>query len=191
MSLSSSAPSTPGSVSSTVSEVSYQGSPIPSSPHRVSWIEDGVWLPPPRPSSLLRPPSLEPDSLSISSIEEDLECPQPNPSSHYPSAQRLADKVLHRFSAVGQALGGLVCQKKRLANRVQELSERRGEHFGDAVKGFVETTLKRGPDPGGVTVLLQEVRSSLTSVRETLLDCQDIQGILDSITDLNDLEIGG
>ncbi|XP_076590935.1 ras and Rab interactor 2 isoform X2 [Chaetodon auriga] len=186
-----STPSTPGSINSTVFEQQHHGSPVPQSPHRVSWIEDGVWLPPPRPSSFLQPPSLELDSLSISSIEEELESPSPSPTPHHPPAHRLADKVIHRLSAVGQALGGLVCQKKRLTNRVQELSERKGGMFAEAVKGFVEMTLKRGADPGGVTgsEFLQEVRSSLTSLRETLLDCQEIQTLLDSITDFNDAEI--
>lgn len=173
-------------------ELQHHGSPVPQSPHRVSWIEDGVWLPPPRPNSLLHPPSLELDSLSISSIEEEQESQTPSPTPHHPSAHRLADKVIHRLSAVGQVLGGLVSQKKRLTNRVQELSERKGGAFAEAVKGFVETTLKRGADPDGVrgSEFLQEVRSSLTSLRETLLDYPEIQALLDSTTDINDSEIG-
>ncbi|KAM4589334.1 ras and Rab interactor 2 [Fundulus diaphanus] len=166
-------------------------SPVPQSPHRVSWIEDGVWLPPPRPSSFLTPPSLELDSLSISSIEEEQETQIASTTPHHPSAHRLADKVIHRLSAVGQALGGLVSQKKRLTNRVVELSERKGTAFGEAVKGFVEMTLKGGSDPSGLTgaEFLQEVRSSLSSLREILLDYPDIQAILDSLTDLTDSEI--
>lgn len=113
--------------------------------------------------------------------------PLPVTSSHYPAAQRLADKVMHRFSAVGQALGGLVCHRKRLTNRVQELSERRGEPFAEAVRSFLETSLKKKSEPWGLTALLQEVRSQLTSLRETLLDCADIQALLD---ELNDSEIG-
>lgn len=180
-----------GSLTSLGSDVQH-GSPVPTSPHRVSWIEDGVWLSPPRPSSLLQPPSLEPDSLSISSIEEEQEFQTLSSSSHHPSAHRLADKVINRLSAVGQALGGLVCQKKRLINRVQELSEKKGGSFADSVKGFVETTLKKGIDSDGArgTEFLQEVRSSLTSLREALLDYPEIQTLLDSITDLNDTEIG-
>lgn len=146
-----------------------------------------MWLPPPRSSLHLHPPSLEADSLSISSVEEEPESPLPVASLHYPTAQRLADKVMHRFSAVGQALGGLVCHRKRLTNRVQELSERRGEPFADAVRSFLETTLKKKSEPWGLTALLQEVRSQLTSLRETLLDSADIQATLD---ELNDLEIG-
>lgn len=170
----------------------HHGSPVPQSPHRVSWIEDGVWLPPPRPSSLLQPPSLELDSLSISSIEEEQEYQTPSPNTHHPSAHRLADKVINRLSAVGQVLGGLVCPKKRLNNRVQEMSERKGGAFAEAVKGFVEMTLKKGTESSGVTgsEFLQEVRSSLTSLRETLLDYQEIQVMLDGITDMNDSEIG-
>ncbi|XP_071352466.1 ras and Rab interactor 2 isoform X2 [Trachinotus anak] len=190
-SLTPSTPPTPRSLNSAASELQHHGSPVPQSPHRVSWIEDGVWLPPPRPSSLLQPPSPDLDSLSISSIEEEQESQMPNPTPHHPSAHRLADKVIHRLSAVGQALGGLVSQKKRLTNRVQELSERKGGSFAEAVKGFVEMTLKRGAEPDGVmgSEFLQEVRSLLTSLRETLLDSPEIQALLDSITDLSDPEI--
>ncbi|XP_051253300.1 ras and Rab interactor 2 isoform X2 [Dicentrarchus labrax] len=190
-SIPSSTPSTPGGLNSTSFELQHHGSPIPQSPHRVSWIEDGVWLPPPRPSSLLQPPSLELDSLSISSIEEEQELQVQSPNLHHPSAHRLADKVINRLSAVGQALGGLVSQKKRLTNRVQELSDRKGGAFAEAVKGFVEMTLKKGAEPGGVrgSEFLQEVRLSLTSLRETLLDYPEIQALLDSISDLNDSEI--
>ncbi len=83
-------------------------------------------------------------------------------------------------------------QKKRLTNRVLELSERKGGAFAEAVKGFVETTLKRGTDPDRVrgTEFLQEMRSSLTSLREMLLEYPEIQALLDSITDINDAEIG-
>ncbi|CAJ1066224.1 NAD-dependent protein deacetylase sirtuin-2 [Xyrichtys novacula] len=186
-----STPSTPGGSNRTSFELQPHGSPVPQSPHRVSWIEDGVWLPPPRPSSLLQPPSTELDSLSISSIEEEQESQTQCPASHHQSAHWLADKVMNRLSAVGQALSGLVSQKKRLTNRVQELSERKGSGFAEAVKGFIEVTLKRGAEPGGVmgSEFLQEVRSSLTSLREMLLDYSDIQVLLDSMTDINDSEI--
>lgn len=116
----------------------------------------------------------------------------PSATPHHQSAHRLADKVIHRLSAVGQALGGLVCQKKKLINRVQELSEKKGGSFAENVKEFVEMTLKKGVDPDGVTgaEFLQEVRSSLTSLREKLLDYPEIQALLESITDLSDAEIG-
>ncbi|XP_054651276.1 ras and Rab interactor 2 isoform X2 [Dunckerocampus dactyliophorus] len=181
-----------GSLPPSTTELQNRGSPGPQSPHRVSWIEDGFWLPPPtRPSSSLHPPSPELDSLSISSIEEEQEHRPPSPMSHHPSAHRLADKVINRLSAVGQALGSLVCQKRRLTNRVLELSDRKRGPFATAVKEFVEVTLQRGTDPGGFTgsEFLQEVRSLLTSLRETLLDYPDIQALLDSMTDLSDSEI--
>ncbi|KAM4566720.1 ras and Rab interactor 2 isoform 1-T1 [Odontesthes bonariensis] len=183
-----STPSTPGN---TTPELQRHSSPVPQSPHRVSWIENGFWLPPPRRSSFLQPPSLELDSLSISSIEEEQESQMPSPTPHHPSAHRLADKVMHRLSAVGQALGGLVNQKKKLTNRVIELSERKSGAFAGAVKGFVETMLKGGTDPSRATgsEFLQEVRSSLTSLRETLLDYPEIQILLENIADLNDSEI--
>ncbi len=93
---------------------------------------------------------------------------------------------------MGQALGGLVCPKKRLINRVQELSEKKSGVFAEAVKEFVDMTLKRGAEPAEATGLefLQEVRSSLTSLRDTLLNYQEIHAMLDSITDLSDSEIG-
>ncbi|KAM3875288.1 ras and Rab interactor 2 [Diretmus argenteus] len=185
-----STPSIPGTFTGSV-ELQTHGSPVPQSPHRVSWIEDGVWLPPPRPPSLLRPPSLELDSLSISSIEEEQDSQMSSPAPYHPSTHRLADKVKNRLSAVGQAIGGLVCQKKRLTNRVLELSERRSGEFTEALRGFVDTTLRGQVDPSGLTgaEFLQEVRSSLTALRDTLLDCQDIQALLDSMTDTPDWEI--
>lgn len=186
-----STPSSPQALSGSVFDRQRSGSQAPPSPHRVSWIEDGVWLPPPRPSSLLLPPSLELDTLSISSIEEEQESPTSNINAHVPSAQSLASKVVHRLSVVGQALGGLVCQKKRLTNRVQELSGRRAEPFSEAVKEFVEMTLRSGGNHDGALEFLQGVRSSLTSLREILLECQEIQALLDSITDISDAEIGG
>ncbi|XP_061538480.1 ras and Rab interactor 3 isoform X2 [Phycodurus eques] len=173
-------------------ELRNRGSPGPQTPHRVSWIEEGFWLPPAqRPSSLLQPPSPELDSLSVSSIEEEPEDQSPSPVAHHPSAHRLADKVIHRLSAVGQALGSLVCQKKRLTNRVLDLSEKKLGSFADAVREFVEATLQRDPVPGGLTgsEFLLEVRSSLTSLRETLLDYTDIQALLNSMADLSDSEI--
>lgn len=113
-----------------------------------------------------------------------------NINPHVPSTQSLASKVAHRLSVVGQALGGLVCQKKRLTNRIQELSGRRAEPFSEAVKEFVEMTVRSGAN-NGVLEFLQGVRSSLTSLREILLECQEVQALLDSITDISDPEIGG
>ncbi|XP_030236765.1 ras and Rab interactor 3 isoform X1 [Gadus morhua] len=176
--------------------------PPPQSPHRVSWVEDGVWLAPP-PSSrssssssssflLSHPPSMELDTLSISSIEEEPESPAAqSPAGQQISAQRLADKVKNRLSAVGQALGGLVSQQKRLINRVTELSDRKGGAFAEALRGFMETTLKGGIDPGQPrgSEFLQEVRSSLTALREVLLDCPEIQVLLDSMADTPDSEM--
>lgn len=167
----------------------HHSSPAPQSPHRVSWIEDGVWLPPPRPSSFLIMPSTELDSLSISSIEEEQDAQTPTSCSLASSSHSLADKVKNRFSAVGQALGGLVSQKKRLSNRIQEMSERKGGAFAESVKVFVDTHLQRYPEKEGLTEFLQEVRSSLTSLRETLLDHKEIQVLLDSMTDISDAEI--
>lgn len=185
---SSTTPSSPTALAVPAVEAQHLASPVAQSPHRVSWIEDG------RPYSLLPPSSLELDSLSISSIEEEQEEQESlalGPTSHPLTAHRLADKVKNRLSAVGQVLGALVCPQKRLTNRVLELSERRGGVFAEATREFVETTQKGGVQPGGATGsdFLQEVRLSLTALRETLLDCPEIQSTLDSITDIPDWEI--
>ncbi|XP_052432081.1 ras and Rab interactor 2 [Carassius gibelio] len=165
-------------------------SPLPQSPHRVSWIEDKIWLNSSLPSSLLQPPGLELDSLSVSSIEEESE-PAISPSPSLPSPRlHLADKMKNRLSAVGQALGGLVSPYRRLSKRVQEIAERKSGAFAEAVRGFVEQTLASGVSSGVTcTEMLQEVRSSLTSLRETLFDCPEIQSITDSITDTPDFEL--
>ncbi len=195
-------PSTPGGVvlrraSGTSKEDSFKRasvdsihSPLPQSPHRVSWIEDKIWLNSSRPSSLL-PPGLELDSLSVSSIEEESE-PALSPSPSLPSPRsQLADKMKNRLSAVGQALGGLVSPQRRLSKRIQEMAGRRGGAFAEAVRGFVEQTLASRVSPGVTcTEMLQEVRSSLTALRESLLDCPEIQSITDSIGDTPDFELG-
>ncbi|XP_028320267.1 ras and Rab interactor 3 isoform X1 [Gouania willdenowi] len=187
-SLSLSFPPTSGS---STPELQRHNSPVPQSPHRVSWIEDGIWLPPPRLSSPLHLPSLELDSLSVSSIEEEQEPQMQNHGCNHPSAHRLAGKVMHRLSAVGQALGGLVSQKKKLTNRVVELSERKDGAFAESVKDFLDLVLKKGANPNGVmgSEFLQEVRSMLTSLRETLFDYPEILAILEGFTDLNESEI--
>ncbi|XP_043114755.1 ras and Rab interactor 2 isoform X2 [Puntigrus tetrazona] len=165
-------------------------SPLPQSPHRVSWIEDKIWLNSSIPSSLLQPPGLELDSLSVSSIEEESE-PALSPSPSIPSSRfQLADKMKNRLSAVGQALGGLVSPQRRLSKRVQEMAERKSGAFAEAVRGFVEQTLSNGLSPGVTcTEMLQEVRSSLTALRETLFDCPEIQSITDSVGDTPDFEL--
>ncbi|KAJ3591350.1 hypothetical protein NHX12_009295 [Muraenolepis orangiensis] len=173
------------------------------SPHRVSWVEDGLWLAPPPPPghsfpsllpSLLPPPpghsfpSLLPPPLpSASGGEQDTL----SSSASQLSAHRLADKVMNRLSAVGQAIGGLVSHQKRLVNRVMELSDRKGGAFAEALRGFLETTPKGGMDPDGPrgTEFLQEVRSSLTALREVLLDRPEIQAVLDGMGDTPESEI--
>lgn len=148
---------------------------------------------PPTPSSLLHPPCLEFDSLSMSSIEEE---PEPEPTVNSCQVQNsprlpLADKVKNRLSAVGQALGGFINPQKRLSKRVQELSERKGGPFAEALKGFVEQTLKmRASCSMTSTEMLQEVRSSLTTLRETLYDTAEIQSIIDTLGDVPDFELG-
>lgn len=166
-------------------------SPLPQSPHRVSWIEDKIWLNSPFPSSQLQPPCLELDSLSVSSIEEEPE-PALSPSPSLPSHRfQLADKMKNRLSAVGQAIGGLMSPQRRLSKRVQEMAERKSGTFAEAVREFLERTLTSEPTPDVTcTEMLQEVRSSLTALREILFDCTEIQSITDSFGDTPDFELG-
>ncbi|KAI4884327.1 hypothetical protein NFI96_026198 [Prochilodus magdalenae] len=197
-------PVTPGGVvlrrSSTASNPDPQrrvsadslGSQPPQSPHRVSWVEDTFWMNVPPPSTSLHPPCLELDSLSVSSVEEE---PEPenssSPSQSHPSSRLpLANKVKNRLSAVSLALGGLVSPQRRLYKRIQEMSERKDGPFAEAVRGFIEQTL-RGAAIYGVssTEMLQEVRSSLTALRETLYDYAEIQAIIDCLGDTPDFEL--
>ncbi|XP_030633835.1 ras and Rab interactor 2 [Chanos chanos] len=167
-------------------------SPLPQSPHRVSWIEDNVWLNAPPPPTLLHPPSMELDSLSLSSVEDDTDSTKsPSDSPHLPRVH-LADKVKNRLSAMGQALGGLVSPQRRLTKRVVELSERKGGAFAEAVRSFVEQTLGGGA-VHGVTIaeMLQELRSSLTALREMLFDYSEIQSVIESMGDIPDYELDG
>lgn len=77
-------------------ELPTSGNPSPQTPHRVSWIEDGLWLHPVhRPYSLLQPPSPELDSLSISSIEEEPEDQSPSPTKQNPSAHAFLPPHTH------------------------------------------------------------------------------------------------
>lgn len=168
-------------------------SPIPQSPHRVSWVEDKLWMNPPAPSSLLHPPCLEFDSLSMSSIEEEPDTEQAVSPCQVQNSPRLplADKVKNRLSAVGQVFGGFINPQKRLSKRVQEMSERKGSPFAEALKGFLEQTLKTRAACGVTsTEILQEVRSSLTALRETLYDTVEIQSIIDTLGDVPDFELG-
>ncbi|XP_036412661.1 ras and Rab interactor 3 isoform X1 [Colossoma macropomum] len=164
----------------------------PQSPHRVSWVEDKFWLNPPPPPTLLHPPCLELDSLSVSSMEEEPETENTSSSSqsHASSRLQLADKVKNRLSAVGLALGGLVSPQRRLYKRVQEMSERKDGPFAEAVRVFIEQTLKGGMIYGvSSTEMLQEVRSSLTALKEALYDYAEIQSIIDCLGDTPDFEI--
>ncbi|KAL2095529.1 hypothetical protein ACEWY4_007677 [Coilia grayii] len=165
-------------------------SSAPQSPHRVSWVENNMWMSPPPPPSLLHPPSMELDSLSISSIEEETDSACSSPSlSQYPRLP-LADKVKNRLSAVGHALGGLVNPQKRLANRVQELSRSKTGVFAEALRGFLEQTQRAVVVEGTTsTDILQEARTFLTGLRDMLLDYADVSSLVDSLADLPDADL--
>ncbi|XP_066508774.1 ras and Rab interactor 2-like [Hoplias malabaricus] len=165
-------------------------SQIPQSPHRVSWVEDKFWLNPPPPTTLLHPPCLELDSLSVSSMEEEPE-PESSHSQSLPSPRLpLANKVKNRLSAVGLALGGLVSPQRRLYKRVQEMSERKDGPFAEAVRSFIDQSLKVGPVYGvSSTEMLQDVRTSLTALKEALYEYSEIQSIIECLGDMPDYEL--
>ncbi|XP_042561183.1 ras and Rab interactor 3-like [Clupea harengus] len=173
---------------STGSSVFY--SSAPQSPHRVSWVESNMWMSPPPPPSLLHPPSLELDSLSVSSMEEETDSACSSPALSHHSRLLLAGKMKNRLSAVGNALGGLVNPQKRLTNRVQELSRSRSGGFGVALRAFVEQT-QRAVVAEAVTStdILQEVRTSLTGLRDMLMEHTDVSSLMDSMADLPEAEL--
>ncbi|XP_063060579.1 ras and Rab interactor 3 [Engraulis encrasicolus] len=171
-------------------------SSAPQSPHRVSWVEGNLWTSPPPPPSLLQPTSVgELDSLSISSIEEESDSPScSSPAISLHPRLLLADKVKNRLSAVGHALSGLVNPQKKLVHRVQELSRSKGGFFAEALRTFLEQTQQQAvvvevEGRTSSTDILQEVRSSLTSLRDTLLDYSDVGSLLDSLVDLPDTDL--
>lgn len=74
---------------------------------------------------------------------------------------------------------------------MQEMSERKGGSFAEALRGFVDQTLKTRAVCGVTsTEMLQEVRSSLTALRDMLYDSVEIQVIIESLGDVPDFELG-
>ncbi|XP_039367001.1 ras and Rab interactor-like protein isoform X2 [Mauremys reevesii] len=160
----------------------------PASPHRVSWIEgasDAPWalkkshsessLLGPR-DSLLLPPIPELDSLSVSSVEEEADAHPATPRKKHPSAA-LPGRVLHRLSAVGSALSSFLSAERRLAKRVQELTQDPASYVGGLVQNFVGHVLRGGAARHPTsTDLLQEIRQMISSLKGYL--CSVVEAAL-------------
>ncbi|XP_039768108.1 ras and Rab interactor-like protein [Ornithorhynchus anatinus] len=143
------------------------------SPYRVSWIEGSVCSTPP-----------EPDSLSLSSVEEEAvgggEATPPlgGPAPTRPRRPPPASRVFHRLSAVGSALSGLVSAERRVAHRVLELAQEPDTYVGGLVQSFV-CHLRAGgaARPASSTELLQEIRQLLSGLRSYLCASSELQAV--------------
>ncbi|CAM5172651.1 unnamed protein product [Eretmochelys imbricata] len=173
----------------------------PASPHRVSWIEgalDAPWalkkshsessLLGPR-DSLLLPPIPELDSLSVSSVEEEPDAHPATPrKKHQPAA--LPGRVLHRLSAVGSALTSFLSAERRLAKRVQELTQEPASYVGGLVQNFVGHVLRGGAARHPTsTDLLQEIRQMISSLKGYLCESSELQDAWE-YGDLEDVDLG-
>ncbi|XP_060113746.1 ras and Rab interactor-like protein [Heteronotia binoei] len=163
------------------------------SPHRVSWIEAAPVTAPPccaskesgSESSLLNESLVLPlipelDSLSLSSMEDEgdslsLTALQ---KKRHSSPAALTYKVLHRLSAVGSTLGGLLSTERRISNRVQELAQEPMSYVGGLVQSFVGHILRgsRVRHPTS-TDLLQEIRQMISNLKGYLCESLELRAI--------------
>uniref|UniRef100_A0A8C5P7G6 VPS9 domain-containing protein n=1 Tax=Leptobrachium leishanense TaxID=445787 RepID=A0A8C5P7G6_9ANUR len=156
--------------------------------HRVSWIESV------QPSennleksssetslissdSFLLPPLPELDSVSISSMEEDVDCHALNSKRKH--SHGLGDIVRHSILAVSTVLTGLMSPEKYLANRIQQLAEDPTTYFGSTVQTFICNTHKGGLHNQSSTEMLQNIRQLLTNLRNHLLEKNEIWEIME------------
>uniref|UniRef100_A0A8D0L2I9 Ras and Rab interactor-like protein n=1 Tax=Sphenodon punctatus TaxID=8508 RepID=A0A8D0L2I9_SPHPU len=162
------------------------------SPHRASWIEEAPEATAPAPchplkkshseSSLLGDallPVMELDSLSVSSVEDEAEAHTAAPAT--PSHRKrhsavLTSKVLHRISAVGSALSGLLSAERRVSNRVQELAQEPGSYVGGLVQSYVAHVLQGGAARHtSSTEMLQEIRQTISNLKGYLCESSELQ----------------
>ncbi|XP_032632140.1 ras and Rab interactor-like protein [Chelonoidis abingdonii] len=173
----------------------------PASPHRVSWIEgasDAPWvlkksysessLLGPR-DSLLLPPIPELDSLSVSSVEEEADAHPATPRKKHQSAA-LPGRVLNRLSAVGSALTSFLSAERRLAKRIQELTQEPASYVGGLVQNFVGHVLRGGAARHSTsTDLLQEIRQMISSLKGYLCESSELQDAWE-YGDLEEMDLG-
>ncbi|XP_072130609.1 ras and Rab interactor 3 [Mobula birostris] len=128
------------------------------------------------------PPISELDSLSVSSMEEEVTAASP----HTPHRQRykrhphgLTDKVRNRLSAVSHAFTGLVSADRRIRNKIEELSHNKDCYFGSLLQGFVSYTIEGRGKHTSSTEMLQGIQQMITSLRNYLTQSSELTHLLD------------
>ncbi|XP_015280500.1 PREDICTED: ras and Rab interactor-like protein [Gekko japonicus] len=174
------------------------------SPHRVSWIEAASATAPPccppmesgSESSplhepLVLPPIPELDSLSLSSMEDEGDS-LPLTATHKKrrSSAALTYKVLHRLSAVGSTLGGLLSTERRISNRVQELAQEPMSYLGGLVQSFVGHVLRgSGMRHPTSTDMLQEIRQMISNLKGYLCESSELRTICEH-SEAEEMDLG-
>ncbi|XP_053123147.1 ras and Rab interactor-like protein isoform X2 [Hemicordylus capensis] len=177
------------------------------SPHRVSWIE-GVPAATPPPcwpleksnsesslvsESMLLPPIPELDSLSISSVEDEVDALSLSAAAQKKrcsTSSILTYKVLQRLSAVGSTLSGLLSAERRISNRVQELAQEPVTYLGGLVQSFVGHILQgAGARHLTSTDLLQEIRQMLSNLKGYLCESSELHAFFEH-SDAEEIDLG-
>ncbi|CAH2220778.1 Hypothetical predicted protein [Pelobates cultripes] len=157
-------------------------------PHRVSWIEvvqpgEGNLQKSSSETSLnssdsfLLPPLPELDSISMSSVEEDVDCHSLNYKRKH--SHGLGDIVRHSILAVSTALTGLVSPEKYLGNRIQQLAEDPASYFGGTVQSFICNMHKGSAHNQSSIEMLQNIRQMLSNLKSYLLENNEIWEIVE------------
>lgn len=144
---------------------------------------------------MLLPLIPELDSLSVSSMEDEgdtlaLASATMSQKQRRSSSAALPYKVLHRLSAVGNALSGLLSTERRISNRVQELAQEPTSYLGGLVQSFVGHILRgAGMRHPTSTDMLQEIRQMLSSLKGYLCESSELRVVADHI-EAEDLDLG-
>ncbi|OCT91649.1 ras and Rab interactor 3 [Xenopus laevis] len=154
--------------------------------HRVSWVEVEHSAELKKCSSetslsssdsFLLPPPPEIDSVSISSIEEDMDCHSINSGKKY--AHGLGDMVRHSLLAVSTILSGLVSPEKHFSNRIKQLAEDPSCYLGSMVQRFYCHMFKESGQYKSSIDMLQNIRQLITNLKSHLLESNEIWEILE------------
>ncbi|XP_072919957.1 ras and Rab interactor 2-like isoform X1 [Hemitrygon akajei] len=162
--------------------------------YRASWMESGGLKCPSSlrkshsESSLLAcdspvlPPISELDSLSVSSMEEEVAAAgslTPHRQRYKRHSHGLTDKVRNRLSAVSHAFTGLVSADRRIRNKIEELSHNKDCYFGSLLQGFVSYTIEGRGKHTSSTEMLQGIQQMITSLRTYLTQSSELTYLLD------------
>uniref|UniRef100_A0A8C3I0P1 VPS9 domain-containing protein n=1 Tax=Chrysemys picta bellii TaxID=8478 RepID=A0A8C3I0P1_CHRPI len=124
-----------------------------------------------------------------SSVEEEADAHPATPRKKHQSAA-LPGRVLHRLSAVGSALTSFLSAERRLAKRVQELTQEPASYVGGLVQNFVGHVLRGGAARHPTsTDLLQEIRQMISSLKGYLCESSELQDAWE-YGDLEELDLG-